>query len=155
LRVGFKGKGRHPYAFQFSYVNGAGKTVYTQPALHFFDLGPAATVVRRPLPKGATVKVTGVSLAGAKQTHKGLAVTELTVKGEGVPRCLCWSADGKAFFHLEPEKGLVRRISFPGLSEERLLEVGRRCSWLSVSGRGLLVTVAEGEEVWVVEPATL
>src|SRR5262249_46506786 len=124
---------------------------------HHFDLdkAPVATVVRRPLPKGAAVKVTGGSVAGAKHTLKGLAVTELTVKGEGVPRCLCWSADGKAFFHLEPEKGLVRRVRFPGLSGGGVLGVGRRCSWLSLSARGLLVTVAEGEEVWLVEPATL
>jgi hypothetical protein len=84
-----------------------------------------------------------------------LIVKELSLPTEGVPRCLCWSADAKAFFYLEPEKGRVRRIAFPGLSEERVLEVGRRCSWLALSAKGLLVTVAESEEVWLVEPATL
>jgi S1-C subfamily serine protease len=156
LRVNFKVKGKVPLVFQLGYLNGEGKTVYTPPHVHFLDLqGTEAKVVRRPLPKEPPVKVTGRSLAGAKQDLKELAVTELTLKGEGAPRCLCWSADGKAFFHLEADKGLVRRVSFPDLREERVLEVGRRCSWLSVSARGLLVTVAEGEEVWQVDPETL
>jgi S1-C subfamily serine protease len=155
FKVNFKVRGRIPLVFQTSYVNGTGQTVYTQPQVHFLELGPEAKVVRRPLAKEPPVKVTGESVAAAKRSLMGLEVTELTLKADREPRHLCWSADGKAFFYLEPQGGVVRRVSFPGLREERVLEVGRRCAWLSVSARGLLVTLAEGEEVWLVEPVTL
>src|SRR5206468_592792 len=56
-------------------------------------------------------------------------------------RCLAWDTDAKAFFHLDPSQGIVRRILLDGFKEERRQEIGARCSCLSMSAEGLLVTV--------------
>jgi hypothetical protein len=68
--------------------------------------------------------------------------------------CLCSAPDGKAFYLLE-SNGVIHRFGLPGLAEEKRVEIGNRCSWLSVSREGLCVAVAEQQEVWLVDPDTL
>lgn len=81
------------------------------------------------------------------------AVTTLKVEAKAVVPCAFWSHDGRAFFVLEGEAGLLRRVATEGLVEERRWEVGRPCTWISPSAEGLLLAVGE-REVWVLDPAT-
>jgi hypothetical protein len=67
---------------------------------------------------------------------------------------LCWSRDGKAFF-AQQHDGVLRRIGLSGFVEEKRLETGRRCSCLAMSGEGLIVTLSELEEAWVIDPDSL
>jgi CHAT domain-containing protein/Tfp pilus assembly protein PilF len=70
------------------------------------------------------------------------------------PPCLCWSADAKAFFHLDAA-GTVHRVRYPELTEEAANAVGRKCGWISMSAEGLVATVREAQEAWLLDPATL
>jgi hypothetical protein len=47
----------------------------------------------------------------------------------------------------------LRRISYPDLKEEWKEALGARCAWLSLSSEGLLVTLADGKGVWLLDPA--
>jgi hypothetical protein len=67
--------------------------------------------------------------------------------------CMCWADDkGSAFWALDPV-GAIRRITFPDLQVTHLIELDKKCSWLSPSAAGLVVSVVETEEVWLLDPA--
>src|SRR5262249_9665201 len=60
----------------------------------------------------------------------------------------------KAFFFLD-SSGFVRRVNFPELREQVRADIGHKCSWLSLSKEGLLLTVADRQQVWLLDPETL
>src|SRR5439155_1522667 len=61
-----------------------------------------------------------------------LKAVRLTIGAPGGPACLCWAADGRAFYHLD--------------GAGAALETGRKCAWLCVSAAGPVVTVADAQE---------
>lgn len=139
------------YLMQTAYVNGDGKTVVTPPGAFVVDFGRPADYTRAPqLP----AQRPDTDLRGAVRKAGERQVTELKLDARSMLRCLCWSADGQAFFTLD-ESGILRRIATATLREEARLEIGRKCSWLSLSGEGLLVTVRELQQVWLVDARTL
>jgi hypothetical protein len=71
------------------------------------------------------------------------------------PPCLCWSSDAKSFFALDNGANVVRRYSFPDLREEAKLAIGKECSWLCPCRDGILVTVTESQEAWILDETTL
>lgn len=105
-----------------------------------------------PLPSGPT-------------TVGDLVVREVTVSaaippgkpiGKSRPlACLNWSADGKAFFAFDHTALVVRKFSYPDLKEVAKLEVGKDCTWLSLSAVGVVLTVADDQEAWVLDVDTL
>jgi S1-C subfamily serine protease len=122
-----------------------------------------APVARPPAPRplrpleGVTPKIqaTNQSLDAMPFSVGDLQVTPIEIDAGKMPRCLCWSSDGAAFFSLEPNTGVVRRVRFPGLIEERRLQTGRIGSWLSPSREGLLLALPDLQEVWVLDERTL
>jgi S1-C subfamily serine protease len=144
--------GKVTFAVQASYVDGAGRTHYTQPAPYIVDLGKLIAGGSSP-DKGPEVKVTGDNLAQQPRALGTISVNELKVNVKDMPACICWSADGKSFFLLESD-GVVRRVKMGEFREELKMDAGSRCSWLSLSGEGLLLTVADRQEVWLLDPAT-
>src|SRR5207249_4841458 len=58
---------------------------------------------------------------------------------------------GTAFWALDPV-GTIRRIAFPDLEVTHAIELEKKCSWLSPSAEGLVVSVTESKEVWVLDP---
>ncbi len=68
-------------------------------------------------------------------------------------RSLCWLADGKTFYFLDG-KGTLRKIGLLDLTEELRLDTGLKCGWVSVSAEGVVLTVTERQEVWLLDPAT-
>jgi sugar lactone lactonase YvrE len=105
-------------------------------------------------PVGPEPKTTGAALGGNKTQVVDLSITELQVKAPKAPRAMCLSADGKSFYFAE-ETGLVRRISFDGLKEEVQVDVERNVGWMSVSAEGLVVTLPDVQEVWLLDGQTL
>jgi predicted Zn finger-like uncharacterized protein len=85
----------------------------------------------------------------------GVSFTPVKLPAEKLVASLCWDADHKSYFALEGDAGVVRRVSFPGGAEEEKAELGQKCSWLSVSKNGVLVTLPDKQEVWVLDPKTL
>jgi S1-C subfamily serine protease len=102
----------------------------------------------------AVPRATGEVLGDEAREIDDIKVTDIKVNAAQAPRCICWSDDGKAFFVLEKE-GILRRITLDGVVEAIRLDVGRGCSWLSRSAEGLVLTLGDTHEVWVVDPSTL
>jgi hypothetical protein len=94
-------------------------------------------------------------LAGAVRVVGGLQVTELTLPGKGLARCLCWAPDGKAFYTLHQDPGVLRRVRYPDFTEEQTLEIGAAATWLAPSADGLVLSVTGRQEVWLIDPVTL
>jgi hypothetical protein len=95
----------------------------------------------------------GASLASKPRNVTDLKVTDLKVDAAKVPRCLFWGDDGAVVFVLETD-GTLRRVVVDRFIEELKWEVGQKCSWLSDSSEGLVLTVDSLQEVWVLEPKT-
>jgi S1-C subfamily serine protease len=153
LKASDKDKGAVVFQFQPVYVNGAGDTVLAQPASHSVDF--SKLIATAPAPDGKVPQPADgkESVLGATRTVADLTVMELKLEGSKAPRCLCWSADGKAFFHLHAD-GVLTRVSLADMSEQKRLDVGRGCGWLSLSAEGLVLTVLDLQEAWVIDPDT-
>ncbi|WP_020467436.1 S1C family serine protease [Singulisphaera acidiphila] len=102
----------------------------------------------------AVPQAIGEAIGDEPREVDDLKVIDIKVNAAQVPRCICWSGDGKAFFVLEKE-GILRRITLDGVVEAIRLDVGRGCSWLSRSVEGLVLTLGDIHEVWVIDPSTL
>jgi hypothetical protein len=144
------GKAAINYTVQPVYVNADKVVVHAQPAKPYaVDFAATPITGTKPDPKE-----TGIATAGKPQAVGDLKVTPLTLGAGRGPACLCWSADGKAFYHLDG-KGTVRRIGLPDFKEEAALPAGKQCAWLSLSSEGVVLTVTEAQEMWLLDPRTL
>ncbi|MCC6738494.1 MAG: trypsin-like peptidase domain-containing protein [Planctomycetia bacterium] len=94
------------------------------------------------------------NLAGPRRTVVDAVATEIKLNSRELIGCLCWSADGQSFYAVE-KGGIVRRVSWPGLDEERRFETGGNCVWAGLSKEGLVVLVQSIQEGWVLDPVTL
>ncbi len=99
-----------------------------------------------------TPQTTNRPVAMRRYDVQDLTVTEL--RGTSAP-CLCWNDAGTSYYTLDNSKGVVTRVALAGFKEERRLETGHQCTWLSMSLSGLLLTVADLGEVWVLDEETL
>ena len=100
-------------------------------------------------------KETKQNLKGKTQKVDDLSLTTINIPAKEVVPAMLWgNAEGTIVFVLE-KSGTLRRIAVPELSETHQLDLGRQCDWLSVSGQGLIVTVAGVQQVWLVDPETL
>src|SRR5262249_62286650 len=66
----------------------------------------------------------------------------------------CWAADGKSFFALT-NSGVLRRVGYPDLKELRKVDFKQDCHDLGFCKFGLLVTLGQLQEIWIVDPDTL
>jgi hypothetical protein len=111
--------------------------------------GPAAAAAA----DNPKVTTPNESAKGSSQEVMDLKVTPIKVRAN-VLGCMCWADDkGTAVWMLDPA-GTVRRASFPDLKVTHTAELGRKCSWLNPSAEGLVVSVAELQEVWLLDPTT-
>jgi hypothetical protein len=109
---------------------------------------PAPGLPPKPLLKPTT---SGDSLKGDTKPVMDVSITTLKLPKTTRP-CLTWADDkGSAFYALD-ESGDLRRVSYPDLKEEWKQQLGERCAWVSLSSEGLLVTPADGKEVWLIDP---
>jgi predicted Zn finger-like uncharacterized protein len=119
--------------------------------------GAPGMELARPAPvlKPADVKVPApvrdkASWDGVVQKIRDLSVMEVTLNAKDLLPCVCWAKDGKSFYTLDTN-GVLRQISLDGFVEQQRLDIGRRCGWLSVSAVGLVVTLSDLNEVWLVD----
>src|SRR5262249_10354382 len=89
----------------------------------------------------------GEVAGGAREWAVGPALKsgDLTARelGDGAANvlpCLAWSADGKSFYVLETS-GVLRRIAWDGLKEEKRVELGATGKSLAVCRNGVLALV--------------
>ena len=91
---------------------------------------------------------------GGGDGSRGFVLTGIDASDES-GRSVSAAGDVRGFYALKPDKGIVSRYTLDGFKEQRRLEIGRKASWLSLSTTGLVVTVAELQEVWVLNADTL
>jgi hypothetical protein len=114
--------------------------------------------VDRPAPPGPPPDppvVVGPGDAGAggvpgKVPGGDLAVVQAPARLGRVLPCLCWAADGRSFFAVSADGALVRAAP-DTFQELRRADLKQKASWLAVSAEGLLLTLPDRQEVWVVD----
>jgi predicted Zn finger-like uncharacterized protein len=154
------------FQYQAMYVDGAGVTCYTGPAVHSLRAPPALVpqvppVVVDPAPPVQFMSppgVAGIASSGEALYAEGTVgdIKSRPVDGAIGPTkdCLCWSRNGKSFFCLSAA-GTVQRIGLASLAEEAKLDIDRPCSWLSESALGPIVTVTNPWQAWLLDETTL
>jgi hypothetical protein len=96
------------------------------------------------------------SLKGPVIKVDDLKVSELKIPGKATLPCMLWAdPKGTALLTLEGGTGVLRRISFPTFKVTKEKDFKRKFTWMSLSGYGLLLSDADSEEIWLVDPATL
>ena len=93
-----------------------------------------------------------VKLAGVGENRGELKIHTLDLPAKELLPCLCW--DGKRLFALT-RGGSLRVVNPDGFRQEKRLEVGKTCSWMSLSSSGLVLTLSDKNEVWIVSPDSL
>jgi hypothetical protein len=126
--------------------------ILTDAGLFHARLTPAA--LEPPPPGLPEPRAGGEELAGHARHAGDAAVTELAVNAAGTRPCVAWDAPGRSFYLLDLA-GTVRRVGLDGFREEASLETERSVSWLAVSAAGVLLTLPEQQEVWLLNPQTL
>jgi S1-C subfamily serine protease len=150
------GENRRFLNWQTSYVNGAGRTMYTQVVSKNLQRSQAAAPATAGQPnQPPRIPPPGEDLLkGGKSNVAELKLEDVRVNAGQLLRCLCWSQDGNSFYCLE-KTGTVRRIATNGLAEAQRADLGSTCSWLALSAEGLLVAVSGRQQVSVLDPSTL
>ena len=93
------------------------------------------------------------SMKGDSKIVDGLKVTPVKIRAN-VLDCMFWAdANGTAFWAFDGS-GTIFRISFPDLVVTQKIELNKKCSWLAPSAEGLIVSVEETQELWVLDPGT-
>ncbi len=124
--------------------------VLTENALHDVTLPPSAMT-----PKKAPDPVASdVDLRGPEAGVGDLKVTPIKLPAKDLVPSLAFSADGKWLFAAE-QKGVVYRVEAAGWRQKLKAELGTSCSWLAVSKEGLVATMQDANQVWVLDPETL
>ncbi|MFO0808197.1 MAG: hypothetical protein U0746_06205, partial [Gemmataceae bacterium] len=74
----------------------------------------------------------------------------------GMPRNheMCWAGDGKHFYVLSADN-ILYRISADGRKAVRSLDIAQPCEGLARCTAGLIVTLPDLEQVWLIDPVTL
>jgi hypothetical protein len=91
------------------------------------------------------------SIKGATKSVNDLTVTTIKFRAN-VLGCMFWAdKDGTAFWALDPAGNLFH-VTVSDLQIDRKIEIGKKCSWLAPSVEGLVVSVPETQEVWLLEP---
>jgi DNA-directed RNA polymerase subunit RPC12/RpoP len=81
-------------------------------------------------------------------------VTNLAVERKDIIPCMKWADSGGSAFLTVDKNGVLRKLSFPEGKELKKAELECHCDWLDVSGRGILLTVRDRQEIWMVDPNT-
>jgi S1-C subfamily serine protease len=165
------------YVFQFAYSNGTKTAITTQPVvktLNEINIGSPSLPSRPTLP-GPPAMPQGLmtfsidpkapkpeeAIFADKARTPGEVVTEVLVqtdRGFGakpVSPCLCWNPTWKSFYAIDHGAKQVRRLSFPDMKEEALLDCDQNISWVALSDEGLIVTIPEAQEAWICHQGTL
>ncbi len=111
----------------------------------------AKKLPQRQLPQPAETKQ---ALAVEKTVKRNLQITTIFASDDPLVGDLCWTADAAAFFVLD-KNGTLRRIAWPDNVEERKLELAQPASSLTMSRLGLLVSLPQLDEVWLIDTESL
>lgn len=101
-----------------------------------------------------TPRASDSPLSGRTRSVEDLSVQSLNLDVENLSPTMQWSGDGKHLF-LFGSDGVLRRVAFPSLVEEIVLETkqtGGSMRWCRV---GLIVVIQNLGQIWLIDPKTL
>jgi WD40 repeat protein len=114
---------------------------------------------KEPVPVAEPLQLINLDLPSSEAVDRplaGMKAEEGSIKVQRTPMRhtkVCWSPDGNAFFTLTA--GVLRRVRWDGLMEERRLNLKRAPTSLSLSAEGLLLPMSDLDELWIVDPDSL
>jgi hypothetical protein len=77
-------------------------------------------------------------------------VTKLDIDAKSILPCARWADDkGKEAYILDGDKGLLYKVSVPDGKVTTKKDFGRKVGWLDESGAGLIVSVPDKGELWI------
>lgn len=115
--------------------------------------GPAKPPIRTPENKYKPILVKK-SVLGTSHNVQDAEVTPLTIDTKrGVPH-MVWSSNADYFYVLN-QQGLLRQIQVPTFVEIKQLDMETRAYGLALSRQGLLVSLIEKGEIWVLDEESL
>jgi DNA-binding beta-propeller fold protein YncE/DNA-directed RNA polymerase subunit RPC12/RpoP len=123
------------------------------------ELEGAATIAENPKdkfidPKALTPTAPMQPIGQNKTKSNGLTITSMNLAADKIVGDVLWTKDGGAFFALTSD-GVLSRVALKGFVEEKRLEMGRAGACLALSAEGLLATMPDLQEVWVIDPESL
>ncbi len=95
------------------------------------------------------------SLKGDEKETGDVKFARIDLPAKELAPPLAWADEKGTAFYALTRNGVLWKVSFPDFVVKEKKDLGRKCSWLAVSKEGLLVTVPDPQEVWVVDPAKL
>ena len=128
-----------------------------QAAAPFF-VAPPKTIPMTGVPNAAPGESTvGASLVKERSEQPGIVSTKLAIQsGDDAPvRGVVWSRDLKSIYLLQGN-GELRKINVDTLTLEAFVQLGRTDgSGLSLSKEGLLLSLKEVQDIWILDEQTL
>ncbi|HVS39653.1 MAG TPA: hypothetical protein VMS17_29115 [Gemmataceae bacterium] len=106
------------------------------------------------LAAGIASAAVGDSFKGDAQKIDDITVTPLSIDAKTLLPCLFWDGDkGDAFIAMDAN-GVIRRISYPDFKVLQEKDLQRKAAWLCPSAEGLVMTVPDKQEVWLLDAFT-
>ncbi len=87
-------------------------------------------------------------------SNPGVVATEIALTQNATVGQAVWAPDGKSVV-VSGTRGQLSKIQLDGSIETRTLNLGQRCSHLDVSKKGLLLSLIDLNEAWLIDPETL
>jgi hypothetical protein len=110
----------------------------------------ALALLARPIPAPAAD-----SLKGDPLTKDDVTAYPIELDGKALLPCLVWADEkGSAFFACDAN-GVLRLISFPEFTEKKKKDLERKVAWVAMTGEGLLLTLPDPQEAWLLNPDSL
>jgi tetratricopeptide (TPR) repeat protein/V8-like Glu-specific endopeptidase len=97
--------------------------------------------------------ITGLDLAGSVGTVDDAKVVPLDVDKQEISDAV-FSADGSTLYVLQ-KSGLLRKIAFPSLREERQTNLASDVVGMGITHRGLAIYVSSAQELWLLDSDSL
>src|SRR5262249_21658747 len=106
---------------------------------------PRPTLKKPPAPTGDSIK-------GDSQEVDDLMVAVIDLDAKQQLGCMRWVDEQVTAFYALDKNGVLRRVSFPDFKVSQTKDFERKCAWLDISAEGLLLSVPDKQEVWLVDP---
>jgi hypothetical protein len=166
LNLPLKESEAYDIEYQVAYINGTGKVIYTAAATYHVDdqvARPPVLAGRQPNLRPGTIQASPVPLIENKTasnkplwpkagTVGDIDVKEVPLEAETILPCICWDKNPETFCVLT-SSGLLSRVRFDNFEVTESQDIGRPCSWLTMSSTGPIVTVNSAQEAWLLDPS--
>ncbi|KAF0247129.1 MAG: trypsin-like serine protease with C-terminal PDZ [Planctomycetota bacterium] len=141
------------FLYQLKRSGATGTSVYYPPGEFLARFSGSEPDVKPPGDKPEP-DVAPRNLAGTRKTMVDAVATEIVLDPKTTLPCLFWSQDGAKLYAVE-QSGVVHRISWPELEDEKRLATRETCSWAGLTKEGVLVMLPSREQAWLLDPQTL